>query len=913
MPVIPTVVSQEDTRVGGIDVYANPNQAGAQIGRALQGLGGAVEGLSGAVARYDEENKRRKTLDDRLAVANGVAQTDLGKVAFDVESQAPADGKGIAQSTFEKQKEYIDKYADENYTDDTQRKQYKLTMYQKLPGWRDRANANEFSQRDKYNRDQTNNSINALVNKVRADPMQYDQSILDANKLIDAGSYTAEAKATMHAQLRSDIAGARFEAFAQEANSDDDFVRLEHELKNPDWQKDMTQQEFERTTQMIKTSHNAFLTGQDAQARSMLDSAETRSKAREAIPDAELQEMGTFARNARSPAITARYLRLIAQQDLLRNFGKASPSQIDQGIKTLKGSDEVKGAVGQWASDASQATGGEIPASYLINKLGIEYSAEDIKQGRFNEPNKAGTSSARGLYQFVDGTWISMMRKYGARVGYADAGKMDPGQLLALRGDPALNTKMAAFYALENKRAMQSAGISPTDTDLYLAHFLGAGGAIDFIRAMRSDPTGSVRPFGNFTNDQIRANLPVFMHTVDGRGMRLSFKQVYDNLSAKMLPGTSAAKFDNIQYLETIRDNKRQAIATDPIVQYQADGKMGDYQLDSYTNMATRGADAAGAANYYDVPIDEMKPLTADEAQQIKKNFSDGSADTQMQALQVLAGLDAGSPGMFKAALNQIGEKESVVGYAGSLAFDKGEQATAAQILRGNKILQTDKTLASTFEGGTVAQTFYDTVGSSLSGMTPAMRDAIFNAAKAHYAETYASRGNLQFNANQFETSVKAVLGNSSGEALGQVNNAITVLPPGVSEDAFESALNNMTDADVATMSLDHTPPKDLYGETVPAKDIADEGAFIWVGADSYKIRMSDGNYLTTGDTDPNAPYNMKAFVFVAKPQAMLTLAGRAERNFSPDTYTTKPEDDLSMQGGAGLGGIAPPLKGEYQ
>jgi hypothetical protein len=853
--------------------------------------------LGDAVASYDATKKDRKTVDDRLAVANGVAQSDLSKIAFDVQRNAPADGSGIAQTTFDKQKEYIDAQANDLFptpAEDNRRKEFKLAMYRKLPGWRDKSNEIEFTQRDIYNRNQSNTSINSLVNKVRSDASQYDEALNDAYGVIDAGNYSAEAKEVMRTKLRSDIAGARFEAGAARANSDDDFVRLESDLRSEAWQKAMSKEEFDRTSQMLKASHNAFLTGQDAQAKAMLDSAETRSKAREVIPDAELNEMGKFARNARSPAVSSRYMRLLDQQGLLRDFGKASPAQIDGAVKTIRASNDVQGVVGQWASDASQVTGGEISASYLINKLGIEYSADDIKNGRFNEPNKAGTSSARGLYQFVNKTWVSMMRKYGPGLGYADAGRMDSDQLLALRGDPALNTKMAALFALENKRALQSAGIQPNDTDLYLAHFLGSGGAIDFIRAMRADPTGGVRPFGNFTSDAIKANLPVFIRTVDGRSMRLSFRQTYDKLASKMLPGVGAAKFDQIQFLEGMRDNKRQAVASDPITQYRADGRMGNYEVDDYSSMVTRGADAAGAANFYDIPTEDMKPFSTDEAAAIKKNFSDGSADAQMQTLEALAGLDGGAPGMFKAGMKQIGETDTVLGYAGSLAFDKGEQAIAAQILRGNKIIQADKSIAGALgdASGENSQTFYSTVGASLSGLKAPMRDAIFNAAKAHYAETYASRGNMTFNANQFEASVKAVLGNSGGEALGEVNNAVTVLPQGVTEDAFETALDNMTDVDLATLSQDHTPPKDVFGEVVQAKDIADEGAFIWIGANSYKIRLSDGAFLTTGEPDPAAPYNMKAFVFVAKPQAINMLAGRAERNFSPDNYTTKPEDD---------------------
>jgi len=240
---------------------------------------------------------------------------------------------------------------------------------------------------------------------------------------------------------------------------------------------------------------------------------------------------------------------------------------------------------------------------------------------------------------------------------------------------------------------------------------------------------------------------------------------------------------------------------------------------------------------------------------------------------------------MAKAAMAQIGEKDSVLGYAASLMYDKNEAAVAAQIVRGQKIIKEDKTIAGAFgTEGDALNSFYTTVGSSLAGMSPAMRDSIFNAAKAHYAETYAQRqGQVAFDAEQFQTSVKAVLGASKGEPVGEVNGAYTVLPDGITAEVFDTALSNMTDADLAAMSLDQVPPKDIYGALVSVKDISDEGQFVWVGKDMYKIRGSDGLFYTTGERDPNAQYNVKPFVFVAKPYMLKQLAVEEQPQMSPD------------------------------
>ena len=83
-------------------------------------------------------------------------------------------------------------------------------------------------------------------------------------------------------------------------------------------------------------------------------------------------------------------------------------------------------------------------------------------------PNaRASTSSASGLYQFTNPTWKSMVAKYGA----------DTGIGLRDKNNPDAQRVMAQLLSNENGAALKSAGFSPSNENLYLAHFLGAGGA----------------------------------------------------------------------------------------------------------------------------------------------------------------------------------------------------------------------------------------------------------------------------------------------------------------------------------------------------------------------------------------------------------------------------------------------------
>lgn len=142
---------------------------------------------------------------------------------------------------------------------------------------------------------------------------------------------------------------------------------------------------------------------------------------------------------------------------------------------------------------ASQAT--NIDFGFLV--------AQARQESGFHPGAAAESSSARGLYQFIDTTWLEMMRRYGGRYGagaYAQQIGEDPSgrptvadpqarrRILDLRNDPALSASLAAEYARSNKQDLEKAlGRPATNTDLYLAHFLGAGGATAFLQNMQQN------------------------------------------------------------------------------------------------------------------------------------------------------------------------------------------------------------------------------------------------------------------------------------------------------------------------------------------------------------------------------------------------------------------------------------------
>ena len=172
-------------------------------------------------------------------------------------------------------------------------------------------------------------------------------------------------------------------------------------------------------------------------------------------------------------------------------------------------------------NDASQSSG--VDFSYLVNQANTESS--------FNPNAKAKTSSATGLYQFIDSTWLDMIEKYGAQYGIETEGK-SKSEILNMRKDPEKASFMAAAFASENEKLLNANwGGDVGPTELYLAHFLGASGATSFLNARDENP---LRSAADLNPRAARANRGVFYDRETGRARTMEevyalFDKKFDN------------------------------------------------------------------------------------------------------------------------------------------------------------------------------------------------------------------------------------------------------------------------------------------------------------------------------------------------------------------------------------------------
>lgn len=181
---------------------------------------------------------------------------------------------------------------------------------------------------------------------------------------------------------------------------------------------------------------------------------------------------------------------------------------------------------------ASAVTGADF--DYLVNTA--------ARESGFRPGVKAPTSSATGLFQFIDSTWLQMVKEEGPSLGlknYADhISRSKSGryfvkdsamrqEILNLRKSPEVASLMAGAFTKFNATTLEgSIGRKPTSGELYIAHFLGAGSGAKLINAAALSPD---KKAADLFPAAARSNKSLFYKA----GEPVSVKGLYQNLVRK--------------------------------------------------------------------------------------------------------------------------------------------------------------------------------------------------------------------------------------------------------------------------------------------------------------------------------------------------------------------------------------------
>lgn len=175
-----------------------------------------------------------------------------------------------------------------------------------------------------------------------------------------------------------------------------------------------------------------------------------------------------------------------------------------------------------------------------------------VRESSLNPEAKAQTSSAVGLFQFLESTWLQVMKEEGPRLGYGDIAQnierggdgdyviRDPAikaQVLKLREDPQIASDLAAAFTKSNGDYLQARfGRMPSAGELYIAHFLGAQGAERMFTAGLQNPDQIA---ADLFPKQASANRTIFYSDGQARTIR----EVYRVLVSKHEAGDTNANF----------------------------------------------------------------------------------------------------------------------------------------------------------------------------------------------------------------------------------------------------------------------------------------------------------------------------------------------------------------------------------
>lgn len=175
-------------------------------------------------------------------------------------------------------------------------------------------------------------------------------------------------------------------------------------------------------------------------------------------------------------------------------------------------------------SNVTQGIAGTLRKAAEATGAGFDYLVKTAQRESSMDPSaKARTSSAAGMFQFTEQTWLQTVKEAGpkhgldteaaaitksanGRLGVADPKMRE--KILALRFDTETSSLMAGEFTEKNSAQLTAAlRRPPSEGELYAAHFLGAQGATDLIRLASAAPNAKA---ADYFPDAARANRSIF-------------------------------------------------------------------------------------------------------------------------------------------------------------------------------------------------------------------------------------------------------------------------------------------------------------------------------------------------------------------------------------------------------------------
>lgn len=158
-------------------------------------------------------------------------------------------------------------------------------------------------------------------------------------------------------------------------------------------------------------------------------------------------------------------------------------------------------------------------------KTGVDFKLlvlKAIMESDYGRFNVASNSTARGVFQYIESTWMVLMHRYGDKIGYGHyakaihynpktktaalkgAAKHLRHEILALRHNPEASALIKSYQIMEETDVIQGykRGKKVTATDHYIAHMLGLYVMKDFYELV--ERKSAIAPARLSTNAHMR-------------------------------------------------------------------------------------------------------------------------------------------------------------------------------------------------------------------------------------------------------------------------------------------------------------------------------------------------------------------------------------------------------------------------
>lgn len=861
MPQLPLVRSERSSITTIPDATGTPEDFGAGIGRAMQGLGRAVGGLADTVNVAAARQRDQDT-------ANIIANANFFPVYNSIIENAPEGGANVAENV---RKAHQD-WAFEQYRtikDPVVRQKVKAYVESDAREWVNKSIQAEGSLREASNIASANSSLNALTNSVLDDPSSYDKAVEKSNAVIDARpGIDATTKQKMKLLNSQNLAEQRFNGMLQNVKSNDDLLSIEKQLSDTKWKEAFKPEAYEQINRRLIETRNKLHTVIRSEASAAIDALKNRDDPRTLIPGSELVAAEAKAKAAVEIGDTksySDYLVIAKQQETYRQMRGLNPAGVRGTIGALRDADAGKKPTSYIPAGVAAGSTQSVIAQTVGNAGGNVAAALAFGERESGfRVNVGGTGSISGLFQMTG----DLQRRYGISGGASNAEQQSV----------AFN-KHARFLEGAMTRTL---GRTPTSAELYLGWHFGEVGGPSLIRAAERNPDMTTREwamatFGPTLGEKVLSGNP---HVAAAKTVGNLYNSTVGDIAKRMAKyggdanapysggaavpnGLSRNQYTSLQAAEKFQRDQDKALKED-MMSWSSQVGLGTRQitlndLTDEASFSTRGDMARDVAAFNNIANAEATPLTKTEVEQLVQTVKNGTTDEKAQAFANIAALGGD---MATAGFRQIGENDGSLRYVGSLYQSQPDMAVS--VLRGRQVLDTDKTAAGVFDGNKDRELFRSELASTIRDLRPEVRNGIFEAARARYIDKYGTAGT--FDQTKFKEAMQEVAGPVANVAGGKM-----ILPEGVDERTMNDAVARATVDDYVAMSATGSPPFHGNGQVVQPREIEMQGQFSSIGNDQYFIRFPDDTFAVV----PGPDGRLRKYVFVADTERLQDMAKR--------------------------------------